>query len=336
VAAIEGQQTNIRRLVALCMLYMQGRCTLLLGPPGSGKTTFLKVLGNRLRGCNRLQVRPALAGHSNCRAQDRDGKLQPPPFRLTAVDAAGSMFMHCKPTTLSSALTMHQASSYTMTVSNRPEEYQSRSFLQVSGSILYNGHNKDEFVVERTTAFVDQVRPPVHHTLTCVLLSLAASVCDCQGHIHVVAFTVNAPLYVTSSRQPQCILRCPAMSKRCTAHQLIGLALLLCLCCCALLLQHDNHIPNLSVAETVKFAHTCQRGYKEPEFSLSGELCRAKVCRLSMQQLTWRTGRMAACGAAASAQHQQSAAACNLQRTAQDIRSLYFKQGRCRFSLSSM
>jgi hypothetical protein len=32
------------------------------------------------------------------------------------------------------------------------------SFLQVSGSILYNGHNKDEFVVERTTAFVDQVR----------------------------------------------------------------------------------------------------------------------------------------------------------------------------------
>eukprot|EP00878_Enallax_costatus_P044792 GHUV01053539.1.p1 GENE.GHUV01053539.1~~GHUV01053539.1.p1 ORF type:complete len:186 (+),score=28.33 GHUV01053539.1:313-870(+) len=33
-----------------------GRCTLLLGPPGSGKTTFLKVLGNRLRGCSRLQV----------------------------------------------------------------------------------------------------------------------------------------------------------------------------------------------------------------------------------------------------------------------------------------
>jgi hypothetical protein len=34
--------------------------------------------------------------------------------------------------------------------------------LQVSGSILYNGHNKDEFVVERTTAFVDQVGPGIH------------------------------------------------------------------------------------------------------------------------------------------------------------------------------
>lgn len=50
-----------------------------------------------------------------------------------------------------------------------------------------------------------------------------------------------------------------------------------------LLLQHDNHIPNLSVAETVKFAHVCQRGYREPEFNLSGELCRAKVCRLGRQ-----------------------------------------------------
>ncbi|WIA42005.1 hypothetical protein OEZ86_009302 [Tetradesmus obliquus] len=114
-----------------------GRCTLLLGPPGSGKTTFLRVLGNRLRGCNRLQV---------------------------------------------------------------------------SGSILYNGHNKDEFVVERTTAFVD---------------------------------------------------------------------------------QHDNHIPNLSVAETVKFAHVCQRGYREPEFNLSGELCRAKVMSVagSMQQLAAQPGQ---------------------------------------------
>jgi ABC-type hemin transport system ATPase subunit len=39
---------------------VKGRCTLLLGPPGSGKTTFLKVLGNRLRGCNRLKVGSAV------------------------------------------------------------------------------------------------------------------------------------------------------------------------------------------------------------------------------------------------------------------------------------
>jgi hypothetical protein len=43
--------------------------------------------------------------------------------------------------------------------------------LQVSGSILYNGHNKDEFVVERTTAFVDQVRPG-EHAIEIMLLSL--------------------------------------------------------------------------------------------------------------------------------------------------------------------
>lgn len=28
---------------------------------------------------------------------------------------------------------------------------------QVSGQVHYNGHTKDQFVVERTTAFVDQV-----------------------------------------------------------------------------------------------------------------------------------------------------------------------------------
>lgn len=44
-----------------------------------------------------------------------------------------------------------------------------------------------------------------------------------------------------------------------------------------LVLQHDNHIPNLTVGETVDFAHTCHRGYREPEFNLSGELSRAKV-----------------------------------------------------------
>lgn len=48
--------------------------------------------------------------------------------------------------------------------------------------------------------------------------------------------------------------------------------------CCWCRLQHDNHIPNLSVAETVNFAHTCHSGFGEPEFNLPGELCKAKVC----------------------------------------------------------
>jgi hypothetical protein len=44
-----------------------------------------------------------------------------------------------------------------------------------------------------------------------------------------------------------------------------------------IVLQHDNHIQNLSVAETVNFAHTCHSGFGEPEFNLPGELCKAKV-----------------------------------------------------------
>lgn len=40
--------------------------------------------------------------------------------------------------------------------------------MQVFGSILYNGHTKDEFVVERTTAFVDQV---------CVLICVYVTQC---------------------------------------------------------------------------------------------------------------------------------------------------------------
>lgn len=42
-------------------------------------------------------------------------------------------------------------------------------------------------------------------------------------------------------------------------------------------LQHDNHIPNLTVAETVNFAHTCHSGFDSPTFNLPGELCKAKV-----------------------------------------------------------
>jgi len=34
--------------------------------------------------------------------------------------------------------------------------------LQVAGDVLYNGHSKDEFVVERTAAFVDQVKQQQH------------------------------------------------------------------------------------------------------------------------------------------------------------------------------
>lgn len=37
-----------------------------------------------------------------------------------------------------------------------------RILLQVSGDVLYNGHSKDELVVQRTTAYVDQVSCAAH------------------------------------------------------------------------------------------------------------------------------------------------------------------------------
>lgn len=53
-------------------------------------------------------------------------------------------------------------------------------------------------------------------------------------------------------------------------------------------LQHDSHIPNLSVAETVDFAHTCHSGYGEPEFNLPGELCKAKVGVMAQNIACWQ------------------------------------------------
>jgi hypothetical protein len=49
-----------------------------------------------------------------------------------------------------------------------------------------------------------------------------------------------------------------------------------------LALQHDNHIQNMSVAETVNFAHTCHSGFGEPDFNLPGELCKAKVRQIML------------------------------------------------------
>jgi hypothetical protein len=74
---------------------------------------------------------------------------------------------------------------------------------QVSGEVLYNGHTKEQFVVQRTAAFVD---------------------------------------------------------------------------------QHDSHIANMSVAETVEFAHLCHTGYSEPAFHLPGELRKAKVSKREGQR----------------------------------------------------
>ena len=69
---------------------LQGRFTLLLGPPGSGKSTLLKALSGKL-------------------------------------DMAS---------------------------------------LRVKGDVTFNGHTQDEFVIQRTAAYVEQVPPHSHkHTL---------------------------------------------------------------------------------------------------------------------------------------------------------------------------
>eukprot|EP00877_Chromochloris_zofingiensis_P010755 jgi/Chrzof1/5933/Cz16g21030.t1 len=70
--------------------------------------------------------------------------------------------------------------------------------LRISGGILYNGHRPDEFLVERTTAYVD---------------------------------------------------------------------------------QHDNHIANLTVSETLDFAHDCQTGRQGHAFNLPDEIRRAKTIK---------------------------------------------------------
>jgi hypothetical protein len=91
----------------------------------------------------------------------------------------------------------------------------------VSGSILYNGHNKDEFVVERTTAFVDQVRPQTHHVLDFCIWHLPQAA---EWHL----LTTN-PLHAKREQLPCHIVSCYVG----TARRNLCCAFAAVLCCCS-------------------------------------------------------------------------------------------------------
>lgn len=107
---------------ALQNLHTQGRTTLLLGAPGCGKSTLMRVLANRLRGCGALNVQ----------GQVRQGRGYQ--MRFAVWSAATPLNMH-RQATPSAALR-----------------------VRLPRQVLYNGHSKDEIAVERTVAFVEQVR----------------------------------------------------------------------------------------------------------------------------------------------------------------------------------
>ena len=112
--------------LAGCAL-LQGRLTLLLGPPGAGKSTFLKALGGKLR---------------------KDGSLQ-------------ASTLACQPGLLETLGPAAWPLSLLQTLSRVLGQQRGRMrhkclLLQQSGEILYNGEQLHSFIPERTAVYVDQ------------------------------------------------------------------------------------------------------------------------------------------------------------------------------------
>lgn len=127
---------------------LQGRLTLLLGPPGSGKSVLLQTLAGQLRPSQRVRVRAGAAA-----AAAADGGHQV--YSL----AWGTSGLPCGPPdpTLLPLLLI-------------------KRWVQMSGEIRYNGRAAAEFDLQRTAAYVDQVR--------CLAACCSLGVCLCMLSPH--------------------------------------------------------------------------------------------------------------------------------------------------------
>ena len=99
--------------------------TLLLGPPGSGKTTLLKALSGKVdKGDLKARCVP------RCRVV------------CTGEAIAALVFASLRHTRCFA----------------RPLRCGCMPHMQINGEITYNGHTLDEFVVQRTAAYIEQAR----------------------------------------------------------------------------------------------------------------------------------------------------------------------------------
>lgn len=123
------------------MTLLQGRLTLLLGPPGGGKSLLLQALSGRLKQSKHLRVRQWWwLGWGWVQGKHQAGGDA---CADCILDAGAFHAPACPPSQPPSAL----ASADTRCLS---------LLLQISGSIKYNGVDPSTFVVRRTAGLVEQ------------------------------------------------------------------------------------------------------------------------------------------------------------------------------------